>query len=219
MQHAYDSIRAMMLSGELQPGTRLVNRALGAELGLSTVTVREAIHRLTSEGLVDHVPNAGAYVRRLDQREIGQLYEFRKALERFALEVVVRRIETYELRNLEQLCEQWRAVADEIADTPERRAEGELFERWWQCDARFHAALIDAAANTWLSKTIHDLQLMSHIAATKPRVIDADRADATVREHAELLDALRDRDLDAALAWLDMHYRNALDRALRDTAD
>ena len=52
MEDVYAKLREKLELGELAPGTQLVNRTLGKELGVSTVTIREAIHRLTSEGLV-----------------------------------------------------------------------------------------------------------------------------------------------------------------------
>jgi len=56
---AYQRIHAKVVSGELEPGSRLVNRTLSKELGVSTIPVREALRRLASEGFAEHIPGAG----------------------------------------------------------------------------------------------------------------------------------------------------------------
>jgi DNA-binding GntR family transcriptional regulator len=203
-----------MLSGELPPGTRLVNRALGAEFGLSTVTVREAIHRLTSEGLIEHVPNAGAYVRALDRSEVGALYRFRDALEEFALQEIVRRGGPDELAHLDELCDRMRAILAAARRAPGRRIEGAQHRAWLEVDLTFHAELAAAAANPWLTKTLNELDLLGRIAATKSTSIDMLPAARTYRFHREIVRALRARDLDRALAWMRRHSISSLATAL-----
>ena len=63
-EKSYDYIREKLSRGELPPGKRLVNRTLADEIGVSVIPVREAIHRLATEGLVEHVPGSGAFVRK-----------------------------------------------------------------------------------------------------------------------------------------------------------
>ena len=66
---------------EFAPGKPLVNRTLADEIGVSVMPVREAINRLTSEGLVEHVPGAGAFVRKVDREQLNHLHVLRDALE------------------------------------------------------------------------------------------------------------------------------------------
>ena len=61
-QRVYDTLRERILSGAYGPGFRLVIDAVAAEVGVSTVPVREAIRRLEAEGLVIYRPNVGAQV-------------------------------------------------------------------------------------------------------------------------------------------------------------
>lgn len=218
MQIAYDRLRAKMLSGELAPGTRLVNRALGEELGVSTVTVREALHRLASEGLVEHVPNAGAYVRTLDRRQVAELYRFRSALESFALEEAVRRADDHALDRLDELCGRMRALCDRARQAPSRTIDGALHDAWLQTDLDFHHEIATAAANRWLTKTQRELGLAGRIAATKQRSLELGPAARTWRFHHEIARALRARDLPRAQTWLRRHDEYGLARALRAAA-
>ena len=60
-QRVYEQIREQIQNGKLSPGTRLVNRKLAGELGTSMVPIREALNRLTSEGLLEHLPGGGNF--------------------------------------------------------------------------------------------------------------------------------------------------------------
>jgi len=69
IERAYTGIREGIVRGEFAPGQRLVVRALGARLGMSTVPIREALRRLEAEGWVTFERNVGATVRPLDATE------------------------------------------------------------------------------------------------------------------------------------------------------
>nr|WP_239029305.1 GntR family transcriptional regulator [Pseudonocardia acidicola] len=81
---AYRRLSEAMLSGGLEPGVRLVMDALAAQLEISRTPVRDALHRLEREGLIEPAGRRGYVVRRLGPDEIRQLYEIRMAVEVFA---------------------------------------------------------------------------------------------------------------------------------------
>lgn len=78
-------LREAIILGELQPGNRLVERVLCAQLGVSRTVVRECIRHLESERMVTSVPNAGPSVAQIDSCEIQQIYEVRGLLEAAAI--------------------------------------------------------------------------------------------------------------------------------------
>ena len=75
MQQAYLEVKDRIVTLELRPGQRLDDIGLGVQLGLSRTPVREALHRLMSEGLVTISPGNGMAVRALDLLDVGQLFE------------------------------------------------------------------------------------------------------------------------------------------------
>lgn len=215
MEQAYAKLRDKLEAGELSPGMRLVNRTLGKELGVSTVTLREAIHRLSSEGLVEHVPNAGAFVRKLTRREVTEIYELRNALEMFAIEKAFANIDEEQLARLEEICEECRKTARSIRDSPRKMLEGESCRRWIALDMEFHRILVDAADNDSLKKVIADLRLMSRIARTKPLEISLTHAAQNYRMHAGIVRGLRKRDLEQARFWMNKHNSVGIANARR----
>jgi DNA-binding GntR family transcriptional regulator len=90
-QQVADLLRTRIIKGELTPGTRLVEEALGAEYDVSRGPVRDALHRLAVERLVEETQGAGAFVRGLDADDIEQLYSLREALEQLAVAKVIAR--------------------------------------------------------------------------------------------------------------------------------
>ncbi|MFJ3698562.1 GntR family transcriptional regulator [Streptomyces sp. NPDC090052] len=82
--HAERTIRARIISGQYPPGARLRERELSDDLGVSRIPVREALTRLTAEGLVEISPRRGASVRNLSLRDVAELFDLRLSLEVFA---------------------------------------------------------------------------------------------------------------------------------------
>ena len=234
---AYRRIRDRVLSGRYPPGSRLVNRSLARELGVSPIPVREALKRLASEGLVRHIPGAGAFVHALDRRELEKLYDFRACLEGFAAREAARTISEHRLRDLEALCETFhdlaRAVRDEresdastsptvpgteaLKDSPDRTGKDgagrdrTLFQRALETDMAFHRILIESADNPWLTKTVQDMRLLARVARIKAgEPFTLRRAAHNWRSHAALVRALRRRRPEEAESWM----RIQLDRGL-----
>ncbi|MGW1226827.1 GntR family transcriptional regulator [Streptomyces sp. NPDC002530] len=81
---AEHAIRAGILSGAYAPGARLRERELSEALGISRIPVREALTRLSGEGLVVNAPRRGASVRALSLRDVTELFDLRLSLEVFA---------------------------------------------------------------------------------------------------------------------------------------
>jgi DNA-binding GntR family transcriptional regulator len=86
------ALREAIVEGRLAPGSRLAEVELGTHFGVSRTPVREALAQLEREGLVVTVSRAGVYVRSIDARDVGEIYETREALEVQAVRLVARRL-------------------------------------------------------------------------------------------------------------------------------
>ena len=214
-QRVYDRLHQRLRSGSLRPGTRLVNRTLAAELGTSTIPVREAISRLVSEGLLDFTPGAGAFVRSPDPNELGELYDLREALEVMAAVEAARFANDHLLADLRAICERLRQVA--MAILPGRHATRPQFERWLEYEEEFHTRLIAASHNRWLVKVVKEIRVIAQVFAAQkeaPRLLTHDLAAATVSQHDAFLVILAERDTEQAATWMTSHIRSGRDTVI-----
>lgn len=176
---AYMRLLDEIREAHLLPGDRLRETELAARLGVSRTPVREAIRQLEADGLVAHVPRIGASVRTLDYAEVMELYEMRAVLEGTAARLAARAASDIELQELG-------ALNDHLAQAGTGPEASRL-------NRIFHATLLDAAKNRFLSRSMLSLQKALMILGPS-QLLDTTRAEQAVREHRHLLDALAARD-------------------------
>ena len=107
-----DRLREEVLSGGFEPGQRLVEAKIAAQLGISRGPVREALKLLRAEGYVDERPHHGTYVTRLSVRDIRDIYDLRAAIESAAARLVALHRADPDLRSMRRLFERLVAAAD-----------------------------------------------------------------------------------------------------------
>jgi DNA-binding GntR family transcriptional regulator len=194
-EKSYRHIYRKLSRGELRPGARLVNRMLASEIGVSVIPVREAIHRLASEGLIQHIPGSGAFVRELSWQDLDELYVLRDALESCAAEEAARHISEEQLEELGSIVDQMVEIHGKIAQCLNEHATSELLHSWLDHEEEFHEVLVDAARNSLLSKVVRDHRAVNQVFDAQrndPNILTSEVAYVTCCERRRLLQALRD---------------------------
>lgn len=198
---AYLRLLTELREGRLNPGDRLRETDLADRLGVSRTPVREAIRQLEADGIVTHLPRQGATIRRLDYAEVMELYEMRAVLEGTAARLAARAASDIEIEELLDMNHQMATLGN--------ASEAFIVNR------QFHAALLDAAKNRFLSRSIHTLQkalmILGPTTLTEP-----DRAQKAVEEHFSVLDAIKARDGSLAEAAMRAHIEAAQRVRVRD---
>jgi DNA-binding GntR family transcriptional regulator len=139
-QQAYDTLRRRILRPELPPGADVDENALVRELGISRTPVREALIRLSTDGLVRLHPNRGARVSPLDINEIPELLEALELCMRITTRwAAVRRRDT-DLTAMRMHCEAWSKAARAMD-----------FHGMSEANSRFHLAIAEASGNRHLA--------------------------------------------------------------------
>ncbi|MDG6110380.1 GntR family transcriptional regulator [Dactylosporangium aurantiacum] len=211
----YERLRDAILSGELRPGERVNVDALSRQLGTSKIPLREAVQRLTTQGLVVQPnPHAGAQVAPLSLREMRGVYLARGALEGLAARVAATTVSDAELADLQQMHEQMR---QRLVDGDHRDLS--------VLNRRFHTGIADATHYTTL-RELTDLTLL-RVQHYRIGVRVEPAWEQVIGEHAAILDALRRRDADQAeqaardhVEWqLGVELRATLDPSLIDLDD
>lgn len=185
----------------LPPGLRLVTRTLADEMGVSLAPVREALHRLATEGLVEHVPGAGAFVRERDRQDLEELYVLREATESCAAAEAAKYASGEQLDELDAIVTDWCEIAESIAERPKGRATKVQLNRWLDNEEQFHEILAEASRNRLLAKVIRDYRAFSAVFEAQrgnPSILTREVAQQRCQSRRDLLRALRVHD--AALA-------------------
>jgi GntR family transcriptional regulator of gluconate operon len=189
-ERARAGIREAIASGELQPGTQIVEAAMAARIGVSRSPVREALRELEQHGLVESIPNRGTFVAALSPVDVEEIVLLRGALEGLAARLAADRMGRRDLRALEDVVERMERYT---GSTP---AEESAFT---EADAEFHSALVRFAGHRRLQRLWSELDpfiwLLTVNDGREP--LSRDRA-VMAREHRDLLDTLAGGDPEAA---------------------
>lgn len=186
-QMAYEVLRRRILLGTLAPGTRLLQAEIATQLALSTTPVREALQRLSSEGLVRIDAHRGAIVRGLNVDELTEVYELRMVLEPLAIRKAAIRITEPELRRAEEFCARMDALTEDAA-------------AWSEANRDFHAVLAEAARSPYLNEILQGLRNKAMPYVRLSMGLRDTFHGAANAEHRELLGACQDRDPERAAA-------------------
>ncbi len=108
-RQVYERLRDDIVSGVIVPGQRLVETSLAENLGVSRTPIREALHLLESEGLLEAIPRVGYHVRGISPDEVEELYALRLAIESLIIHWASRRMTPEDLQALQQNVEQCEA--------------------------------------------------------------------------------------------------------------
>jgi len=138
----YTGLKRQILSGQMAPGSRLVEASLAAKLKASRTVIREAIKQLELEGLVRITPYKGTEVTRFSLEDIEEIYTIQAALEGMAAGLATRRINNGEIKELRQIHSRLRAA---IREEP---------EVWQRLNVSFHQFFLDKSGNHRLQSLI-----------------------------------------------------------------
>jgi len=175
-------IRTQILSGKLTAGKRIDQNAIATELGVSVIPVRESIRQLEAEGLIEKLPNRGAFVAELSLTELLDIYAIREALEVLATRLAVARMTPETLERLDALVMEM-ATATMVGD------RAALFD----LNSDFHFAIYTASQNGILCQLIEGLWERSTVYRRRFTFMP-ERAAQALAEHRQILDSCRRRD-------------------------
>jgi len=178
VEHVIQSIRDAIRQGELAQGERLVVADVAKTYGVSVGPVREAIRRLAGEGLLEFTPHRGASVRAYTERSVREIFQAREAIEGYIARLAAENIHRADYATRLRACQDrlhkvshanWKALTEARQD--------------------FHDALYEIAGNDVLKEAAQRLtfpvnRLMFNELTGKPR------ADASLREHDDIIEAV-----------------------------
>lgn len=201
-------LRDYIVEGPLADGARIPERELCELFGVSRTPLREALKVLAAEGLVELLPNRGARVRALTPNEIAELFDLMAGMEALAGRLACERMTDQQFAEIER--------AHHGMYSHYLRAER---PGYFSCNQRIHELILAAAQNSALSGMARSLQGRLRRVRYGANVDEhGERWAEAVREHEQILGALRRRSGEDLAGLLFQHLRSTKDAVLRKIA-
>jgi DNA-binding GntR family transcriptional regulator len=197
---AYLKLRDWIIEGSFPPGMQLRDKELAERLGVSRTPIREALLRLEDEGLVQTKPNRSTLVSSIDFHSAFHLYSIVWTLEKLALSLAFGSIGESHLAAMSEANERF------LQKMKAKDRLGAL-----DADHDFHSIYVKLSKNEELIKMIAELK-------TKLRRLDlyyfdkVKNAHLSHKEHGEILEALRQKDLSLASSAVENNWKNSFSR-------
>ena len=182
----YEELRKLIMTGQIKPGTRMMEIDLADSMGVSRTPVREAIRQLEKDKLVTIEPRRGAYVSDISPKDMEDMLLVREPLEGLATYLAAKNMTDGEIAELAET----KRLYDQAY---EKGTTQDLIE----IDTRFHSIITNGSRNEYLISVLHELQDQ----VLRFRYIyfkSIKRAAEVIDDHARILDSLKNRDGEAA---------------------
>lgn len=194
-----DQVKAFVIeaiiSGEFQPGDRVVASSLARQLGVSQAPVREAIRDLVLLGFLQSKPFKGTSVRSFTPKELDEVYTVRAALESLAARLAVERLTSSDVQTLQN-------TLDDMIRAAQEEDEGQMV----RLDNQFHETIMKVSDNGLLYQLWQTLQF-GYWTIVSTRMSSYNLEDLAGR-HKALLDALSSRDPHRAAVTMQRHIED-----------
>jgi DNA-binding GntR family transcriptional regulator len=203
-QHVFDNLKQAIIRGHIAPGEWLVESHIAEMLGISRTPVREAIHKLERERLIERQPRGGFTVLGLNRADIEETFGIRSVLEGYAAGLATVKHQPRELKALEKKIEEYTYCLEkkQVNSLPEINTE-------------FHQLLYDLSKSPQLVHMINGLR--DQIFRFRQMILKNDKfAIISNQDHIQMLKFMRKRDADQVEILVREHILRGRDAILKD---
>jgi DNA-binding GntR family transcriptional regulator len=208
-----DDLRDAIVSHELEPGRRLAEDDLAAQMGVSRGPVREALMRLEREGLVFIERHKGARIASWNKQDLEEIYSLRSVLEELALEWACRNATSADIAAMEEIMRHYRSLSEKHR-TPKEVS---------RIDLDFHTALFKAAHHVRLFRAWEILRSQIHAFLvytwSKDDLVNKNYMPSWEGDHLRILDVVRSKKLGSARKEIQNHVAKGFDRVSKHFAE
>ncbi len=191
---AYERLKDAIRHADVQPGYPLSESHLSRLLGISRTPVREALHQLAQEGLVNIIPGRAVTVAAHSVQDVLNVVHMRSLLEPELVRLVAEAISEEGIKTL------WRAI-----EAMEKALEDDDKEGWSIADTLYHETIGNACPNDLLGEMTLQMRNRVHYLANIDSQTNPARLAACTREHREIVEAIAARDAQNAEAAMRRH--------------
>ena len=199
----FNKLREDILSGKYEDYEELREVAISEEMGVSRTPVREAFRQLELEGLIQIIPNKGAYVTGITEKDVKDIYMIRSLLEGLCARWATKNITKEQLEELEENVY--------LASFHARKGH---YEQLAQLDNRFHDVLYEACNSKMLEHLLKEYH--QYVARVRKKTLsNVIRGKKSNEEHEGIMEAIKAGDADLAEQLANRHMINAYENMVK----
>ncbi|MDI1296179.1 MAG: GntR family transcriptional regulator [bacterium] len=196
---AYQHLRALIIAGDLAPGTQLKEEQVAELCGVSRTPVRNAMHRLEAEMFIERTESQRSFVAHWSDADVADLFSLRTLLEGYAAEQAVSNMTDAMIERLQDNCDRTALAIN--APTPDT-------DVFLKENAAFHGLILEAAGSDRLASMLRRLVLVPLVQRTALHY-DRHQLARSLAEHRELVAAFKACDPEWAKSIMTGHIRRA----------
>ena len=200
----FNRLREDILSGKYAEHEELKEMAIGEEMGVSRTPVREAFRQLELEGLIQIIPNKGAYVTGITEKDVKDIYMIRSLLEGLCARWATEHITEEKMEEME-----------ENVYLAEFHAQKGHMEQLADLDNRFHDILYESCNSKILEHQLKDFHQYV-LRVRKKTLANVSRGNKSNQEHRMIMEAIRDKNADLAEQLAHQHMINAYENMVKN---
>jgi DNA-binding GntR family transcriptional regulator len=199
----YGHVREQILSGKIAPNERLIETQIAQEIGTSRTPVREALHNLEIEGLIQSIPRVGYQVKAISESEVEEICEIRSNIESLAARWAMEKAPVKVIRELKK----------NIAATSAKVTQGEI-RAFIDLDAQFHEIIARASGSTRLLELAQTLR--GHMLRYRVQsIFSKDTVLRALKGHQDILKAIEKKDPRMVAEAIQIHLKESKESILR----
>ena len=202
-QKIYRILKTRIIKGNLKPGEKILESKIAEQLGVSRTPVREALQKIAAEGLVEIKPNLGMIITEFSFEDICEVLQIRGILEGLAASIAAKKINKEEIKKLEKNVEQMSISIDKNDLVAYSDLNGE-----------FHNLIFNVCGNKRLTKICNNLSNSDYRYRIRALRNNPERIKSSLREHQEIVKALKRKDSEQADRLSQKHVKNILESSL-----
>lgn len=202
---AYDHLRDMIYSRELEFDKIYSETRLATQLSISRTPVRDALTRLARERYIDILPNRGFQLHKPDKADLNEAYHIRMMIENYCAALLAK---NHKKKAAQKIIARMQQALDEQCKLLDSQEAPDLRQFWLE-DQKFHYALLD-----YLNISAFNIQYDSFLHVFMPQHLDSDlivgRNHSTIPEHRAIIKALSEGDEEKVETAIRKHLNTSL---------
>jgi len=198
-QEIYNTLIQEIISGNIYPGQRLVERELIEKYGISKTPIREALNKLTENNIVEYQLNKGFSVVKVSKRFVEEIYELREISEGLAARKIAENKDIFILKE-EKIIQNIKLSEECLVDNN--------IQSYSILDMEFHRLLADMSMNLRLKNLLDNLYYQSRLLLSTSLYLPGRGIEVSLKEHTNILKAIASRNASKSEMTARNHVNN-----------